>query len=107
MGVAKPGRSEHKLETWLPEAGFSRLVGQSWPFPVALSCQGPLTSEWFGLPPSGAHSSKWASCPILQWCGPTARGPLAPASRISPSQPPLWLGLVFTKFLSSLAIPCG
>lgn len=45
--------------------------------------------------------------PLSTWCNPTAIGRWAPASLPSPSQALLWSGLVFTKFLSSVIIPCG
>lgn len=99
---------QSKACSWFPEAGFGRWLASIGPSLWFCSAKSPaVPQEWFGLCPSGAQRSKWASCPLPQWCGPTARGCLVLASLPSPSQPPLWLGLVLTNFLSSVAIPCG
>lgn len=79
-------------------AGCLAGVGLSlWFYPA----RAPTPRNGLVYLPPGAHS---ASCPILQWCGPTARGP-GPSISVLPLPAPLWLGPVFTKFLSSVASP--
>ena len=110
-GVAKPGRPEQR---WVGSISKGRTwwavvtVGPSpWFHPAGAPPPPPCTSEWFDLPLWGRGPQARAGLlPTSSMVWPNRHRPgQQQASWPSPSQLPLWLGLAFTRFLPSVAIP--
>lgn len=98
-GVANLGRSEQQPQTWCPETGFGKQLVRVGPCLWFHPARAPASQN-------GLVYLCIPLCPLPQWCGPTATGLLAwPAASLSTHQSPLWLGLTFTQFLSSVPIP--